>query len=144
MLDPCSLAFLRQSLSGAPFGLSMGIRWGSFCLLIYLLSPKRCHCWLMGPFLLVLRSHLLLLSSIFGVHSTYLIVFEVSLTSISFVHTLHSKKEPTCFQSVNSESFTSQVKVFPKYVTKTALQAHSSCRARQSLTSSISIYKCLA
>ena len=55
--------------------------------------------------------------------STYLVVFEVSLTSIIFVHALHSesKKEPTSAQSVNSESFTSQVKVFPKYVTKTAL-----------------------
>ena len=46
---------------------------------------------------------------------TYLVVFKVSLTSISFVHALHSKKE------LVSESFTSQVKVFPKYVTKTAL-----------------------
>ena len=63
--------------------------------------------------------------------NTYLVVFEVSLTSISFVHALHSKKEPTSAQSVNSESFTSQVKVFPKYVTKTALQAHSSCRAKR-------------
>ena len=62
---------------------------------------------------------------------TYLVVFEVSLTSISFVHALHSKKEPTSAQSVNSESFTSQVKVFPKDVTKTALQAHSSCRAKR-------------
>ena len=94
-----------------------------------LLSPRWRHCWLMGsflgPFLLVLRSHLLLLSSIFGVHVVLIwVVFEVSLTSISFVHALHSKKE------LVSESFTWQVKVFPKYVTKTALQAHSSCRAK--------------
>ena len=63
--------------------------------------------------------------------STYFIVFEDSLTSISFVHALHSNNELTSFQSVNSDSFTLQVKVFPKYVTKTALQAQSSCRAKR-------------
>ena len=52
----------------ALFGPSMGICWAPFCFLECLLSPRRRHCWLMGPFLLIFRSHLLLSGSIFGVH----------------------------------------------------------------------------
>ena len=40
-------------------------------------------------------------------HGTYLVVSEVSLTSISFSHALHSNKEPISFQYDNSKSCTS-------------------------------------
>ena len=41
---------------------------------------------------------------------TYLLVFEVSLTSISFFHAPHSNKEPTGFQSGNNKSFASPIR----------------------------------
>ena len=129
MLDPCSLVVRRQAASAAPFGVSMGPRSDLLCLLICLLPPGWRLCWLMGsflgPFLLILRSHLLLVSSIFGVHVVLIWSFSRSIWSISFVHALHSKKE------LVSESFTSQVKMCLKYVTKTALEAQSSCRAKR-------------
>ena len=67
-LDPCWTHVGLLFVFWALFGPSMGIRWGPFCLLRCLLLPRRRHCWLMGPFLLILRSHLLLSGSIFGVH----------------------------------------------------------------------------
>ena len=38
---------------------------------------------------------------------TYLLVFEVSFSSLSFFHAPHSNKEPTGFQSGNNKRFTS-------------------------------------
>ena len=67
-LDPCWIHVGLLFVFWALFGPSMDIRWGPFCLLRCLLLPRRRHCWLMGPFFLVLRSHLLLLGSIFGTH----------------------------------------------------------------------------
>ena len=113
MLDPCSLVVRRQAASTAPSGVSMGPRSDLLCLLICLLPPRWRLCWLMGsflgPFLLVLRSHLLLLSSIFGVHVVLIWSFSRSDPSVLF-----------------SESFTSQVNMCLKYLTKIALQAQSS------------------
>ena len=67
-LDPCWTHVGLLFVFWALFGPSMGIRWALFYFLECLLSPRRRHCWLMGPFLLILRSHLLLSGSIFGVH----------------------------------------------------------------------------
>ena len=41
---------------------------------------------------------------------TYLLVFEVSFTSLSFFHAPHSNKKPTGFQSGNNKSFASPIR----------------------------------
>ena len=131
-MDPCLLAFRRSSASGAPFGLSMGPRCGLFCLLRCLLLPRWRHCWLLGPFLLVLRSHLLFSGSIFGVRVALICLCSRSASrpSVFPMHHFQTRNLPAS-SLVTIKVSHRQSEVSRKYVAKNALLAHSSCRAKR-------------
>ena len=142
-MEPCwshvCFLFRRQSPSGAPFGLPIGPCCCLFCLLRCLLLPRWRHCRLIGPFLLFLRSHLLLSDSIFGVRVALICSFSRSALRPSvFFHAPHSNQLASSLVTI--KVLHRQSEVSRKYVAKNALLAHSSCLASAALTSSVYIY----
>ena len=137
--DPCWIHVGLLFVFWALFGPSMGIRWAPFCFLECLLSPRRRHCWLMGPFLLILRSHLLLSGSIFGVRVPLICLCSRSALrpSVFSMHHIQTRNQSASSMITVTVSH-HQVKVSGKYASKNALLTAHAARSA-ALTSSIYI-----
>ena len=106
------------------------------CLLSCLLLPRRRHCWLMDPFLLVLRSYLLL---IFGVRVALMCLCSRSALcpSVFFMHHIQTRNQPAS-SLVITKVLHHQSKVSRKYVAKNALLARSTKPASSLVTVEVS------
>ena len=109
------------------------------CFLRCLPLPRWRHCWLMGPFLLVLRSYLLLSGFIFGVRVALICLCSRSALrpSVSSMHHIQTRNQPAS-SLVIIKVLHHQSKVSRKYVAKNALLAHSSKPASSLVTVKVS------